>query len=87
MANIEYLRRVVQSYHVHENWFVRNTPFVNTIRRHHIAHHSQGTMMDINVNPTFIISDWFLGTSDLKRGLLGYVFNDFDETHIKPELR
>jgi hypothetical protein len=38
--------------HVHENWFVRNTPFVNTIRRHHTAHHNQGIMMDINMNLT-----------------------------------
>ena len=26
--------------HVEENWFVRNCPFVNTLRRHHTAHHN-----------------------------------------------
>ncbi|MEQ1519416.1 MAG: hypothetical protein ABL931_23320, partial [Usitatibacteraceae bacterium] len=26
--------------HVPENWFVRNAPFINTIRRHHTAHHN-----------------------------------------------
>src|SRR3546814_18264530 len=36
--------------HVHENWFVRNTPFINTIRRHHTAHHNQGIMMNYNMN-------------------------------------
>jgi hypothetical protein len=73
--------------HVHENWFVRNIPFVNTIRRHHTAHHNQGIMMDRNMNLTFPIADWLMGTSDLDRGLLGHIFNGYDETHIKPGLR
>jgi hypothetical protein len=73
--------------HVHENWFVRNMPFVNTIRRHHTAHHNQGIMMDRNMNLTFPIADWFMGTSDLDRGLIGHIFNGYDERHIKPELR
>jgi hypothetical protein len=73
--------------HVHENRFVRNTAFVNTIRRHHTAHHNQGIMMGINMNLTFPIADWFMGTSDLKRGLLGHLFNGYNEKHIKPELR
>ena len=73
--------------HVHENWFVRNMPFVNTIRRHHTAHHNQGIMMDINMNLTFPIADWVMGTSDLKRGLLGHIFNGYSEAHVKPELK
>lgn len=73
--------------HVHENWFVRNIPFVNTIRRHHTAHHNQGIMMDLNMNLTFPIADWMMGTSDLDRGLLGHIFNGYDERHIKPELK
>lgn len=28
-----------------------------------------------------------MGTSDLNRGLLGHLFNGYDETHIKPELK
>jgi hypothetical protein len=62
-------------------------PFVNTIRRHHTAHHNQGIMMDRNMNLTFPIADWFMGTSDLDRGLIGHIFNGYDERHIKPELR
>lgn len=73
--------------HVHENWFVRNMPFVNTIRRHHTAHHNQGIMMHKNMNLTFPIADWLMKTSDLNRGLLGHLFNGYDETHIKPELK
>ena len=73
--------------HVHENWFVRNMPFINTIRRHHTAHHNMGIMMHLNMNLTFPIADWAMGTSDLNRGLLGHLFNGFDESHVKPELK
>ena len=73
--------------HVQENWFVRNMPLVNTIRRHHAAHHNLGIMMHKNMNLTFPIADWFLGTSDVKRSLLGTIFNGFDETYIDPKLK
>lgn len=73
--------------HVHDNWFVRNMPFVNTIRRHHTAHHNLGIMMHRNMNLTFPIADWFMGTSDLDRGLVGHLFNGYDESHVKAELR
>ena len=73
--------------HVHDNWFVRNVPFVNTIRRHHTAHHNQGIMMKYNMNLTFPIADWFMGTSDLDRGLIGHLFNGYSERHVKPQLK
>jgi len=73
--------------HVPDNWFVRNVPFVNTIRRHHAAHHNMGIMMHCNMNLTFPIADWAMGTSDLKRGLFGHLFNGYDETHVKEELK
>ncbi|MCW5626784.1 MAG: fatty acid hydroxylase family protein [Burkholderiales bacterium] len=73
--------------HVHENAFVRHMPFVNTIRRHHTAHHNQGLMMERNMNLTFPIADWLMGTSDLNRGLLGHIFNGYSERHVKPELQ
>ncbi|GMQ77270.1 MAG: hypothetical protein BMS9Abin01_2598 [Gammaproteobacteria bacterium] len=73
--------------HVEENWFVRNMPFVNTIRRHHTAHHNQSIMMERNMNLTFPIADWLFGTSDLNRGLLGHLFNGYDETYVKTDLR
>jgi hypothetical protein len=75
------------SCHVPDNWFVRNMPFINTIRRHHAAHHNMGIMMHVNMNLTFPIADWAMGTSDLKRGLLGHLFNGYDEAHIKEELK
>jgi hypothetical protein len=78
---------MVAQYLVHENWFLRNMPFINAIRRHHTAHHNQGIMMKYNMNLTFPIADWLMGTSDLRRGLLGHLFNGYDETHIKAELR
>jgi hypothetical protein len=73
--------------HVHDNWFVRNAPFVNTIRRHHTAHHNMGIMMRVNMNLTFPVADWFMGTSDLDRSLLGTIFNGYNEDHVKPELK
>lgn len=73
--------------HVPENAFVRNAPFINTIRRHHTAHHNMGIMMHMNMNLTFPIADWALGTSDLRRGLLGHLFNGYDERYVKEELK
>jgi hypothetical protein len=73
--------------HVPDNWFVRNMPFINTIRRHHTAHHNMGIMMKYNMNLTFPIADWFLGTSDLRRGLVGHLLNGYSERHVKEELK
>ncbi|MFN0160021.1 MAG: sterol desaturase family protein [Burkholderiales bacterium] len=73
--------------HVNDNWFVRHMPFVNTIRRHHAAHHNYGIMMSHNMNLTFPIADWVMGTSDLDRGLVGTLLNGYNEDHVKPELK
>jgi len=73
--------------HIEENWFVRNAPFVNTIRRHHAAHHNQSVMMERNMNLTFPIADWLFGTSDLNRGLLGHLFNGNDTRYVRTDLR
>lgn len=75
------------SCHVDENWFVRYCPFVNTLRRHHTAHHNSRIMMEVNMNLTFPICDWMFGTSDLDRGLLGHLFNGYDTKHVKKDLR
>jgi hypothetical protein len=73
--------------HCHENWFIRHMPFINTIRRHHTAHHNQGIMMKYNMNLTFPIADWILGSSDLRRGLIGTLFNGYSDKYVKKELR
>jgi hypothetical protein len=73
--------------HCHENWFVRNMPLINTIRRHHTAHHNMGIMMKYNMNLTIPIADWVMGSSDLRRGLLGTMFNGYSERYVKEELR
>ncbi len=72
--------------HIPENAFVRHCPLINTIRRHHRAHHNMGIMMHINMNLTLPLADWMLGTSDLDRGLWGHLFNGYDITHQKPAL-
>ena len=66
---------------------VRHIPFMNTIRRHHIAHHNQSIMMGINMNLTYPIADWLFGTSDLDRGLVGHVFNGYDARFVKRNLK
>jgi hypothetical protein len=73
--------------HVEENWFVRNCPFVNTLRRHHTAHHNARLMMEVNMNVTFPVADWLFGSSDLNRGLLGHLFNGYDTRFVKKNLR
>ena len=73
--------------HVPDNAFVRKMPLINTIRRHHAAHHHMGIMMHCNMNLTFPVADWAMKTSDLNRGLLGHLFNGNSEEHVKPELK
>ena len=73
--------------HVDENWFVRHAPFVNTIRRHHTAHHDQSIMMERNMNLTFPVMDWLMGTSDLDRGLIGHLLNGYDNRYVKTNMR
>ncbi len=73
--------------HVEDNAFVRKMPFINTIRRHHTAHHDQSIMMERNMNLTFPIMDWAFGTSDLDRGLLGTLFNGYDTRYVKKNMR
>ena len=73
--------------HIGENWFVRYMPCVNTLRRHHKAHHNQSIMMERNMNLTFPIMDWLFGTSDLNRGLLGHLFNGYNTTFEKTDMR
>ncbi len=71
--------------HVKENRFVKYCPLINTIRRHHAAHHSQPIMMEKNMNLTYPIADWAMGTSDLERGLLGHIFNGYSTEFVKKE--
>lgn len=73
--------------HVDENAFVRNMPLVNTLRRHHTAHHNQSIMMERNMNLTFPIMDWLFGTSDLDRGLIGHLFNGYSDKHVRTNMR
>src|SRR5256885_1220415 len=72
--------------HVKDDRIVRRIPFMNTIRRHHIAHHDQGIMMGTNMNLTYPIADWLFGTSDLDRGLVGHIFNGYGTRFVKRNL-
>lgn len=61
--------------HARSARIVNRIPLVNTIRRHHLAHHDETLMAKYNFNLTVACSDWLFGTSDLKGGLLRHLFN------------
>ena len=44
-------------------------------------------MMERNFNLTYPFADWLFGTSDLKRGPLGHLFNGYLAKHKKPIAR
>lgn len=73
--------------HVKDDRIVRYVPFVNSLRRHHIAHHNQAIMMGRNFNLTYPIADWMFGTSDLRRGLFGHLFNGYDTRCVRQDLK
>ena len=73
--------------HVKDDRLVRYIPLINSIRRHHIAHHNTAIMMERNFNLTYPIADWFFGTSDLACGLLKHVFNGYDTSSVRRDLK
>jgi hypothetical protein len=73
--------------HVKDDRIVRHIPLVNSIRRHHIAHHDHAIMMERNFNLTYPVADWFFGTSDLDCGLVKHVFNGYDARTVRTDLR
>jgi len=73
--------------HVKDDRLVRHMPLVNSIRRHHIAHHNTAIMMERNFNLTYPVADWFFDTSDLRCGLLRHVFNGYDTRFVRRDLK
>jgi hypothetical protein len=73
--------------HVKDDRIVRHIPLVNTIRRHHIAHHNPAIMMERNFNLTYPMADWLFATSDLDRGLFGHVFNGYSLRFVRRDLK
>jgi len=43
--------------------------------------------MERNFNLTYPVADWFFGTSDLACGLLHHVFNGYDTSHVRRDLK
>lgn len=72
--------------HIKDDRLVRFIPLVNSIRRHHIAHHDPALMMGRNFNLTYPIADWFFGTSDLQCGLIKHIFNGYDTRTVRTDL-
>ena len=44
-------------------------------------------MMERNFNLTYPIADWLFRTSDLQRGLFGHLFNGYDASRVRTDLR
>jgi hypothetical protein len=44
-------------------------------------------MMERNFNLTYPVADWFFGTSDLKCGLLKHIFNGYDASAVRCDLK
>lgn len=44
-------------------------------------------MMHKNMNLSFPVADWAMGTSDLDRGFPGHLFNGYSEENVRKELR
>lgn len=60
-------------------------PLVNTVRRMHVLHHNPDFMHTRNFNLTFPICDALFGTSDLKKGVIGTLFNGMSDAARKEE--
>ena len=73
--------------HVKDDRLVRYIPLVNSIRRHHIAHHNTAIMMERNFNLTYPIADAIFGTTDLDKGVLGHLLNGYDTGRVKRDLK
>jgi hypothetical protein len=44
-------------------------------------------MMERNFNLTYPVADWFFGTSDLRCGLLKHIFNGYDTSAVRRDLK
>lgn len=73
--------------HAKDDRIIRYIPFINTSRRHHLAHHHLHVMMEKNFNVTYPFADWLFRSSDLKRGVLGHLLNGYSEKHLKAKPR
>src|SRR3569623_1249467 len=73
--------------HIEDSPFLDRLPLVNTVRRMHVLHHNPEFMGTRNFNLTFPICDALFGTSDLKKGLWGTLFNGMSDEAMNDEDR
>jgi hypothetical protein len=73
--------------HIKDDRILRHIPIVNSLRRHHIAHHNTAIMMERNFNLTYPVADWAFGTSDLDGGLLQHLLNGYSTRHVAQNLK
>jgi hypothetical protein len=73
--------------HIEDSPFLDRLPLVNTVRRMHVLHHNPEFMGTRNFNLTFPICDALFGTSDLKKGVWGTLFNGMSDDAMNEEDR
>ena len=44
-------------------------------------------MVRVNMGIGTALPDWLMGTSDLDCGFWGHLFNGYDQTHVRNDLR
>ncbi len=69
--------------HLPDTHWITRIPLVDTMRRHHLAHHDPSLMMTHNMNFTLPWADWFFETSDVRRGFWGTTFNGASTRHVR----
>lgn len=73
--------------HIENSPFLDNLPLVNTVRRMHVLHHNPEFMHTHNFNLTFPICDALFGTSDLRKGVIGTLFNGMSNSAMDPAIK
>src|SRR5665213_2204414 len=73
--------------HVKDDRLVQYIPLINSIRRHHIAHHNTAIMMERNFNLTYPGSVLPVAASPLACALLKHLFPGYDTSLVCHDLK
>lgn len=69
--------------HLPDTHWATRIPLVDTMRRHHLAHHNPSLMMTHNMTFTLPWADWYFKTSDVERGFWGTTFNGASSQYVR----
>ena len=69
--------------HLPSKVWITRLPIINTMCRHHRAHHNPKLMPTTNMNFTLPWADWYFKSCDLDRGFWGTTFNGDSTRHVR----